>query len=186
MQVTNTDAHAEKGFRASRCAITDRWGMYREFNDAGDRLHARICFYMRRAGGCPKHLSFHNCGCACPYMHSRTSTLGRWLLASARRTTSNQPAPWDRAVACKDDQGRLLSQGLPYVDGFCVTPTRWQELDPDHIRPPRPKRKGDQPMRQVDRDDLSTIDAFEPEMVTAVREVREQVQLSFEQMRGRW
>ena len=152
-------------------------------------MHARICHYMRKAGGCPKHLSFHNCGCACPYMHARTSTLGRWLLASARKLTSKEPTPWDRAVGCKDDQGRLLSQGLPYVDGFCVNPTRWQELNPAHIRPSRPTRKGDQserPMRQVERDDLLTIDAFEPETVRAVRAVREQVQLSFEQMQDCW
>ena len=136
MQVTDSDTHTEKGLRASRCAITDRWGIYREFNDDGDRLHARICHHMNKSGGCPKYLSFHNCGCACPYMHSRTSALGKWLLASARNEKLKDPTPWDRAVGCKDERGRLLSQGLPYIDGFCVTPTRLGQLNPDNIKPP--------------------------------------------------
>ena len=42
MMVTDIDKHAEKGFQASRLAITDRWGMYREFNGSGTHLHARV------------------------------------------------------------------------------------------------------------------------------------------------
>ena len=189
MQVADTDAHADKGFRASRCAITDRWGIYREFNDDGDRLHARICRHMRQSGGCPKYLIFHNCGCACPYLHARTSALGKWLLAVARNETTRNPAPWDRAVGCKDERGRLLSQVLPYIDGFCVTPTRWRELNPDHIRPSRPRPTGDQsqrPTRQAETEDLLTIDASEPETMRAVRAAREQVRLTFEQMEDFW
>ena len=189
MTVTDTDAHADKGFRPSRCAITDRWGIYREFNDNGDVLHARICHHMRRAGGCPKYLNFHNCGCACPYLHARTSALGKWLLASARNETTKDPAPWDRAVGCKDERGHLLLKVLPYIDGFCVTPTRWRELDPDHIRPSKPKRKGDRsqkPTRQVHWEDRLTIDAFEPETVRAVGAARELVQLTFEHMQDFW
>ena len=34
MMVTDIDKHAEKGFQASRLAITDRWGMYREFDES--------------------------------------------------------------------------------------------------------------------------------------------------------
>ena len=88
-----------------------------------------------------------------------------------------------------DEQGRLLSQGLPYIDGFCVAPSRWRELNPAHIRPSRPRRTGDQsqrPTRQVEREDLLTIDAFEPETMRAVRAAREQVRLTFEQMQDFW
>ena len=189
MQVADTDNHTEKGFRASRCAITDRWGIYREFNDEGDRLHARICHHMNKSGGCPKYLSFHNCGCACPYLHARTSKLGKWLLASARNEKVKDPTPWDRAVGCKDERGRLLSQSLPYIDGLCVPPRRWGQLNPDHMRPSRPRCTGHEsqrPMRQAEREDLLTIDAFEPETVRAVTAAREQVRLTFEQMQDFW
>ena len=189
MRVTNTDAHADKGFRLARCAITDRWGNHREFNDVGDRLLARICHCVRKSGGCRKYLRFHNCGCACPYMHARTSELGKRLLASARDETTKDPTPWDCAVACKDAQGRLLSQELPYIDGFCVAPSRWRELDPDHIRPSSPRHTGDQSQRrtrQVGRENLLTVDAVEPEAMTAVREAREQVRLTFEEMQHFW
>ena len=55
--------------------------------------------------------------------------------------------------------------------------------------PPSPRRTGDQsqrPTRQVEWEDLVTIDAFEPETVRAVRAAREQVRLTFEQMQDFW
>ena len=51
---------------------------------------------------------------------------GKWLIASARNETSKEPTPWDRLLAHKDDDGRLLLSGLPYVDGLCVTPSEWK------------------------------------------------------------
>ena len=42
VELTNIDHHQEKGFKVTRFAITDRWGMYREFDDRGNHLHARL------------------------------------------------------------------------------------------------------------------------------------------------
>ena len=76
LEVIDIDHHATKGFEPTHFAITDRWGMYREFNEDGTQLHARVCYHMRKAGGCKRYLDFHDCGCACPYMHARSSELG--------------------------------------------------------------------------------------------------------------
>ena len=89
MLVMDIDMHTTKGFEASRLAITDRWGMYREFDESGMRLHARVGHLMRTVGGCPRYLEFHSCGCACPYMHARSSENGQWLTATARRARSS-------------------------------------------------------------------------------------------------
>ena len=105
VQLTNIDHHEDKGFKLSRLAITDRWGMYREFDIDGNHLHARPCRKMRTNTGCPRALQFDGCGCACPYLHARSSELGKWLVASARNETSKQPTPWDRLLAHKDDDG---------------------------------------------------------------------------------
>ena len=116
---------------------------------------------MRTKTGCPRALRFDGCGCACPYLHARSSELGKWLVASARNETSKEPTPWDRLLAHKDDDGRLLLSGLPYVDGLCVTPSEWkiesqpqeaeeaQAVDPrgeprDHQRLPRGDHDGNQ------------------------------------------
>ena len=92
---------------------------------------------------------------------------------------------WDRAVGCKDERGRLVSQVLPRIDGLGVAPTRWQQINPEHIKPSRPRRRGDQSQRPT-RPPEETIDAFEPETVRAVREAREGVLLTFEQLQAFW
>ena len=76
VELTNIDHHQEKGFKVTRFAITDRWGMYREFDECGNHLHARPCRKMRTKTGCPRALRFDGCGCACPYLHARSSELG--------------------------------------------------------------------------------------------------------------
>ena len=180
MVVTDIDKHTEKGFQASRLAITDRWGMYREFDESGTQLHARVCHRMRTRKGCPKYLEFHLCGCACPYMHARSSEIGQWLVASARGLEVKPLTPWHRGLAHKDAAGRLLSRGLPYIDGLCVGPKRWrEELDPDHVRPTKHKR-------QTRAEELVTIDAFEPQTIREVSAIRTQVQASFDEMQRFW
>ena len=180
MVVTDIDQHAEKGFQASRLAITDRWGMYREFDERGTHLHARVCHRMRTKNGCPNYLDFHLCGCACPYMHARSSEIGQWLIASARGLEVKPPTPWHRGLAHKDAAGRLLSRGLPYIDGLCVGPKRWrEELQPEHVRPAKHKR-------QTQAEELVTIHAFDPQTIRNVREIRTQVQASFDAMNEFW
>ena len=46
-KLTNIDMHQKKGFKLTRFAITDRWGMYRDFDEDGGQLHARFCHNMR-------------------------------------------------------------------------------------------------------------------------------------------
>ena len=41
VELTNIDHHQEKGFKVTRFAIADRWGMYREYDERGNRLRAR-------------------------------------------------------------------------------------------------------------------------------------------------
>ena len=123
VQLTNINLHAKKGFKLTRFAITDRWGMYREFDEDGGQLHARVCHKMRTTGGCPRSLRFQGCGCACPYLHARSSELGKWLATNARNEACKEPTAWHRLLAIKDRRGRLLLRGLPYVDGLCVNPT---------------------------------------------------------------
>ena len=130
VKLTNIDHHQKKGFKVTRFAITDRWGMYREFDEDGNHLHARPCHKMRTKTGCPRALRFDGCGCACPYLHARSSELGKWLVATARNESRREPAPWDRLLALKDSRGRLLLRGLPYVDGFCVTSSEWKSWIP--------------------------------------------------------
>ena len=180
MVVTDIDKHTEKGFQASRLAITDRWGMYREFDESGTQLHARVCHRVRTRNGCPKYLEFHLCGCVCPYMHARSSEIGQWLVASARGLEVKPLTPWHRGLAHKDAAGRLLSRGLPYIDGLCVGPKRWrEELEPDHVRPIKHKR-------QTRAEELVTIDAFEPQTIREVSAIRTQVQASFDEMQRFW
>ena len=76
VQLTNIDLPQTQGFKVTRFAITDRWGMYRELDDRGNHLHARPCHKMRTKTGCPRALRFDGCGCACPYLHARSSELG--------------------------------------------------------------------------------------------------------------
>ena len=64
--------------------------------------------------------------------YGRTSELGKWLTAHARRQSVKGPTPWDRLLAHKDNRGRLLLRRLPYVDGSCVTPTEWKSFNPSH------------------------------------------------------
>ena len=163
----------------TRFAITDRWGMYREFDECGNRLHACPCHKMRTKTGCPRALRFDGCGCACPYLHARSSELGKWLVASARKEARREPAPWDRLLALKDSRGRLLLRGLPYVDGFCVTPREWTELQPSH----RPSRKH-QPLTREET--MVTVDAFHPNTVTEVRQKRAEVDAAWKRMQEYW
>ena len=83
-------------------------------------------------------------------------------------------------MGCKDEEGRLLLKVLPYIDGFCVTPTRWRELDPDHVRP------SERPTRPVSGEERLTIDAFEPATVRAVGAARALVKLTFQEMEAFW
>ena len=76
VELTNIDLHQKKGFKLTRFAITDRWGMYREFDEDGGQLHARVCHKMRTKTGCARALRFDGCGCDCPYLHARSSELG--------------------------------------------------------------------------------------------------------------
>ena len=179
VQLTNIDLHQEKGFKVTRFAITDRWGMYREFDEDGGQLHARVCHMMRTKGGCPRALRFQGCGCACPYLHARSSELGKWLVASARKEARKGPRPWDRLLALKDSKGRLLLHGLPYVDGFCVTPTEWKALDPSH----RPSMKH---QLLTHEETLTTVDAFHPLTVTEVSRTRAEIHAAWKQMQEYW
>ena len=177
--LTNIDMHQEKGFKVNRFAITDRWGMYREFDEDGGQLHARPCHNMRNRHGCARALRFSLCGCACPYLHARTSGLGKWLVSIARKEIRKEPPAWDRLVAHKDGQGRVLQHGLPYVDGMCVTPRAWRELDPTHKQP----EKG-APLTPAEM--KITINAFHPSTVEQVSETRKEVEAAWQQMQEYW
>ena len=104
---------------------------------------------------------------------------GKWLVASARNETSKEPTLWDRLLAHKDDDGRLLLSGLPYVDGLCVTPTEWEELNPSHKSP-----KKRQPLTH--EESLETINAFREGTVTEIRQTQEEINAAWEQMRNYW
>ena len=179
VELTNIDHRQEKGFKVTRFAIADRWGMYREFDDRGNHLHARACHKMRTKTGCPRALRFDGCGCACPYLHARSSELGKWLVASARNETSKEPTPWDRLLAHKDDDGRLLLSGLPYANGLCVAPTEWEELNPSHKSPKKHK-----PLTHEER--LETINAVREETMTEIKQTQEKINVVWEQMRNYW
>ena len=178
LALTDIDLH-HKGVKLTRFAITDRWGMYREFAEDGTHLHARVCHNMRTKGGCPRYLDFAGCGCACPYLHARSSELGKWLTRSARDEIRKAPTPWDRALALKDAQGRLLNRGLPYVDGFCVTISAWRQLCPTHQAPAKHKELTQQ-------EKMVTVDAFDRQTMNRVREVRRGVSHAFDLMRTNW
>ena len=174
--LTDIDQHEQKGFRACRFAIADRWGMYREFDEDGAFLIARVCHHLGTKGGCPRYLAFEGCGCACPYMHARSRALGRWLIAGARNVDNKRPTPWDAAIAHKDAKGSCLLQGLPYIDGFCVGPREWREVHNPSHQVPGPNTQ----------DPLERIDAFDPLTVSAVERVRREVQASFADMQAYW
>ena len=173
------DQHHGKGFRPSRFAITDRWGKCREFDEDGAMLTAQWCHHMRQSYGCPKYLAFDRCGCECPYMHARSADLARWLTENARNPATKPPTPWNRALHPKDDAGRLLTQGLPYVEGFCVGPKRYRELTPDYVPPTKHTKLTPQ-------DELTTIDAFDPDTLQQVDQVRAYVEHTFEEMQEYW
>ena len=176
---TEPDQHQTRGFRPDRLGITDRWGKYREFDERGEKLHAQWCHSSRSANGCPIYLSFDGCGCACPYMHARTADLARWLTENARDPATKPPTPWNRDVHPKDSTGRLLASGLPYIDGFCLTPTEYRKQNPSYV-PPDKKRRLD-----AAREDI-TIDAFSSETSTQVQQTRDFAELSFAAMKRYW
>ena len=90
------------------------------------------------------------------------------------------PTPWHLGLAHKDAAGRLLSRGLPYIDGLCVGPKRWrEELEPEHVRPLKHKR-------QTEAEQLMTIHAFDPQTIREVMTMRAKVQASFDVMRECW
>ena len=90
-----------------------------------------------------------------------------------------QPRPWDRLLARKDDDGRLLLSGLPYVNGLRVTPTEWKELNPSHKRPKKHK-----PLTHEER--LETINAVREETMTEIKQTQEEINAAWEQMRNYW
>ena len=113
-------------------------------------------------------------------MHARSRDLGRWLIAYARKETDKPPTPWDRAIAHKDANGRLLLQGLPYIDGFCVGAREWRQvLDPNHKVPEKHK-----PVTKEEA--LVTLDAFHPRMLAAIERARQEVQACFAEMQEYW
>ena len=179
VQLTGIDLHEKKGFKLTRLAITDRWGMYREFDEEGCQLHARACRMMRTKDGCSRALRFQDCGCACPYLHARSSELGRWLVASARKEARREPAPWHRLLAHKDSRGYLLLRGLPYVDGLCMTSTEWRALHPDH----KPSRKH---QLLTQEETMATVDAFDPLTVAKVTQTRAEIETAWKRMQEYW
>ena len=41
----------------------------------------------------------------------------------------------------KDEQGRILTEGLPYVDGFSLCPNNWDDWLQRNNKPPRIRPK---------------------------------------------
>lgn len=176
MTVTDMDDHAQHGFMSTRVAITDRWGPYREFAVDGGMLCARICHGMRGKGGCDKHLQSNGCGCACPYMYTRSSKLGKRFTAVARGNVDKTVKAWDRLIAHKDGQGRLLLNGLPYVDGFAVNASTWETIDPSRQAPKKHQR-------QTPEEDRRTVHAFDRETAHNARQVQRSVKEAFDRMK---
>ena len=115
-----------------------------------------------------------------PYACARSRDLGRWLIAYARKETDKLPTPWDCAIAHKDAHGRLLLQGLPYIDGLCVGPKEWREvLNPSHQVTQKHKT-------MTQEEALVTIYAFNPRRLSAIERAREQVRACFAEMQEYW
>ena len=137
---------------------------------------------MRKAGGCPRYLDFHDCGCVCPYMHARSSNLGRWFTAQARDNRKSLPHPWHCDIALKDERsGGLRIKGLPYIDGFCVGPKEWRILNPSHVKPRKVRSSKVQKQNST-----ITINAFNVKTLKAVHVVRNQVKEAFDKMQMFW
>ena len=181
IKFTELDHHVAKGFRTDRFAITDRWGKCREFDDSsnGAKLHAQWCHNMRTKAGCRKYMRFNMCGCECPYMHARSSELAKWLTEKARDPRTKSPPPWHRDLHPKDDRGQLMTHGLPYIEGVCVTPTRYRELNPNHERPNRSRTPPSSRSRHC-------IDAFETDTLAELQEKRAYVTACFREMQDYW
>ena len=95
----------------------------------------------------------------------------------ARGEAKRMPAPWDFDIAHKSAEGELMLQGLPYIDGFCLVPRKWRTIhDPSHQVPPT-RTQNESPVR---------IDAFDAQTLSAVMQVREQVQAFFDDMQTYW
>jgi len=112
-------------------------------------------------------------------MHARTAELAQWLTANARDPATKPPTPWHYAVHPKDAAGRLLTDGLPYIEGVCVTPKRHKELNPEHVRPKKH-------MRPNPTDKLTTIDAFESDTLEQLQRTRDYVNSRFAEMQQFW
>ena len=114
-------------------------------------------------------------------MHARSHELAKWLTAQARDRHVREPTAWHYGLHHKDAKGRLLTQGLPFVEGIRVGPKRWrEELNPEHQRP----EKKHQQMTAEER--LTRIDAFEPETLRELEKVRASVTESWEIMNAFW
>ena len=154
--------------------------MYREFDPSGNWLHAKNCHYMNTKVGCPFQFTFAGCGCACPYMHARSYVLAKWLTEQARNPGAQEPPHWHYALHHKDAKGRLLTRGLPFVEGICVNPTRWRQLDPNH-KPPEKKHA-----KMTLKERLTQIHAFKPEMLRDLETIRADVKQHWEIMNQFW
>ena len=104
---------------------------------------------------------------------------GKWLVASARNGARKEPTPWDRLLAHKDSRGRLLLRGLLYVDGCCMTPTQWKELDPSHR-----SSKKHRPLTHEET--MATVHAFHPDTVAEVRKTRAEIDEAWKRMKDYW
>ena len=73
----------------------------------------------------------------------------------------------------------MLLRGLPYVDGFCVTPTEWKALDPSH----RPSMKH---QLLTEEETFETVDAFHPDTVAEVARTRAEIEAAWKEMKEYW
>ena len=65
------------------------------------------------------------------------------------------------------------------MNGLCVTPPAWKELNPSHKRP-----KKRRPLTH--EESLETINAFREETMTEIKQTQEKINAAWEQMRNYW
>ena len=65
------------------------------------------------------------------------------------------------------------------MNGLCITPTEWKELNPSHKSP-----KKHQPLTH--EESLETINAFREGTMTEIRQTQKAINAAWEQMRNYW
>ena len=160
-----------------KSGLTDRWGCYREVDATGKFLIAKSCNGNDTKKipntdpvlkGCPNRYNYHLCGCACPYFHAQSKSIGDKLVRACRnwpgymqrRDKHKILTPWEYSIHFRDRNNNPSLVNLPILQGLAKTKNTTGSDEYSHFR----------------------IDAYPDEVAEKVQSVTRQILEAWAQM----